>query len=265
MAIAASLDFASASRKTMSPVSADPAADFAAAPNTSVGGASGGVPGSILGDIPALAGLPGQVLAALTSTSTVRRLSRRAILAQEGSVPSQVFVVLRGRVRAVRRSASGREVTLESFHAGDLLADGVVAADRPLMNDWEASEPTEVLAINREAFVAQLQALPSLALTVAAQMLSRLERSKQLAGGLALADVPDRVVAALRLLAATQGESGPDGVVVSNRPTQQEMANSIGACRETVSRVVSDLARRGLVTPRGRTLVISQRLLDTIA
>jgi CRP-like cAMP-binding protein len=153
-------------------------------------------------------------------------------------------------------------VTLETFQAGDLLADGVVVPERQLFNDWEVSEPTEVVALTRQSFVGQLQAAPTLGIIVASQMLARLERSKDLAAGLALADVPGRVIGALRGLAQAEGQSGPEGVVVQNRPTQQEMANSIGACRETVSRIVSDLARRGLITPRGRTLIISQRLMS---
>lgn len=207
-------------------------------------------------------GLSSDVLAALAAGASVRRLSRRALLASEGSIPAHIFIVLSGRIRAVRRSVSGREVTLESFQAGDLLADSVVAPERQLLNDWEASEPAEVLAITREVFVGQFHATPALALTVAAQMLARLDRSKHLAAGLALADVPGRVVAALRDLAQSEGQAGPEGVVVHNRPTQQEMANSIGACRETVSRVVSDLARRGLIIARGRTIIITRQLID---
>ncbi len=241
MAIGASLDFGSRVRKAIPVVAPEMAA---------------------IGGLPLFAALPATMHADLAAGASVRRLSRRGVLAAEGTIPSHVFVVLTGRLRAVRRSVSGREVTLETFEAGDLLADGVVVPGRQLLNDWEASEPAEVLALNREAFVAQLQAVPALALTVAAQFLARLERSKQLAAGLALADVPGRVIGALRALAESQGQAGPDGVVVHNRPTQQEMANSIGACRETVSRVVSDLARRGMITPRGRTLVISRRLLD---
>ncbi|MBC8133174.1 MAG: Crp/Fnr family transcriptional regulator [Deltaproteobacteria bacterium] len=186
------------------------------------------------------------------------------MLAAEGSGSAHVFIILAGRVRAVRRSlSSGREVTLETFQPGDVLADSVFVPERQLLNDWEASEPTEVLAIAREVFVAQLQEVPALALAVAVQMLARLERSKHLAAGLALADVPDRVVSALREMAQLKGKTGPEGIVVHDRPTQQEIANSIGACRETVSRVVSDLARRGLITPRGRTLIISQRLIES--
>ena len=241
MSIAASLDFASRLRKAPSVVGPELAA------------LQGGTLAS---------GLPPSLLAALAAGASVRRLSRRGLLTAEGSVPPAVFVILSGRVRAVRRSGSGREVTLETFQAGDLLADAVVAPARPLSNDWESSEPTEVLAIGREVFVAQMEAAPALALIVMAQILSRLERSKQLAAGLALADVPGRVIAALRDLAGSGGQAEADGVLIQNRPTQQDLANSIGACRETVSRVVSDLARRGLITPRGRALIVSRRLLD---
>lgn len=245
MAIAASLDFSARTRKPQNNIVSGLTPELAA-----------------LGGVALFAGLPPTVHAALAAGATLRRFSRRSLLVSEGSAPSQVFVVLSGKVRAVRRAISGREVTLETFHAGDVLADAVVVPERQLLNDWEASEPTEVLAIGREVFAGQIQAAPALALTLAAQMLGRLERSKQLAAGLALADVPDRVLAALRGLAESHGQAGPEGIVVQNRPTQQEMANSIGACRETVSRVVSDLARRGLITPRGRTLVISRQLLE---
>jgi CRP/FNR family transcriptional regulator, cyclic AMP receptor protein len=241
MAIAASLDFSSRLRSPVPPTSPELAP---------------------LRGIPFLSNLPANVQSALTAGSSVRRLARRAVLAAEGTAPAHVFVLMSGRIRAVRRSISGREVTLETFHPGDVLADGVVVSERQLSNDWEASEASEVLAISRETFTAQLQLAPVLALTLAAQMLARLERSKQLSAGLALADVPGRVATALRGLAESQGQVTPEGTVIPNRPTQQEMANSIGACRETVSRVVSDLARRGLITPRGRTLVVSRRLLD---
>jgi CRP/FNR family transcriptional regulator, cyclic AMP receptor protein len=241
MSIAASLDFSARLRKAAPVVGAELAA---------------------LQGVASISGLPPTLLAALAAGASVRRLTRRGVLAAEGSIPPSVFVIVAGRVRSVRRSDSGREVTLETFGVGDLLADAVVAPERPLSNDWEATESTEVLVISREVFVAQMEAVPGLALTLTGQMLSRLERSKQLAAGLALADVPGRVTAALRALADAQGQPEADGVVVQNRPTQQELANSIGACRETVSRVVSDLARRGLITPRGRALVISRRLLD---
>ena len=96
---------------------------------------------------------------------------------------------------------------------------------------------------------------------MAAALVVRLERSKQLATGLALSDVQDRVVSRLVALGRQDGTPGPEGLLIRNRPTQQELANQIGACRETVSRTVSELVRRGMLTPRGRSLLVSNQLL----
>lgn len=242
MAIATSLDFATRIRKTVATNDPDV---------------------SVLSRFAIFSAAPMPVLAALGAASTMRHVARRGVLLSDGSVPAHVFLVLQGRVRAIRRSDSGREVTLETYRAGDVLTDAILAPGRPLPNEWEASEPTDLLAIGREDLLAQIQAWPTLGLNLAAQLLSRLERTKQLAVGLALADVPDRVTTALRALAKFEGHDTPEGVLIPNRPTQQELANTIGACRETVSRIVSDLARRGLVTPRGRALLISRALLDS--
>jgi CRP/FNR family cyclic AMP-dependent transcriptional regulator len=198
----------------------------------------------------------------LSQACSIRQLARGAILAAEGSIVGQAFLILRGRVRAVRRGESGREITLEVFRPGELIGDAILAPDQPLTNDWEAVEQTAVLVIPREALLAHMRAVPELPIQMGRLLVGRLNRSKDMAVGLALSDVQDRVIEALRLLARQDGEGQemPDGLLIRHRPTQQELANRIGACRETVSRIVSDLTRRGLVTPQGRSLLLSKRL-----
>jgi CRP-like cAMP-binding protein len=163
-------------------------------------------------------------------------------------------------LRAVRRASNGREITVEVFRAGDLLADAALVPGAPLANDWEAAETTSLLMIPREALLSHVRGAPEVALALSAQLLARLERAKDLAVALALSDVESRVVAALVGLGRQDGADGPDGLLIRQRPTQQEIANQIGACRETVSRTVSDLVRRGLVTPRGRSLLLARSL-----
>jgi CRP-like cAMP-binding protein len=160
----------------------------------------------------------------------------------------------------VRRAASGREITVEVFRAGDLLADAALAPGAALANDWEAAETTSLLMIPRDALLTHVRGAPEVAVALAAQLLARLERAKDLAVALALSDVESRVVAALVGLGRQDGTDGPEGMLIRQRPTQQEIANQIGACRETVSRTVSDLVRRGLLTPRGRSLLLARSL-----
>ena len=211
----------------------------------------------------AFAGADPTTLQSLAQACSVRQIARGASLATEGSAINQAFLVIKGHVRAVRRGESGREITLEVFRPGDLIGDAVLAPDQPLTSEWEAVEQVAVLVIPREAILAQLRQLPELQMTLGRILVARLNRSKDMAVALALSDVEDRVIGALRLLARQDGEGQelPDGLLIRHRPTQQELANRIGACRETVSRIVSDLTRRGLVTPQGRSLLLSRRLL----
>jgi CRP-like cAMP-binding protein len=205
-----------------------------------------------------------ETLRALARDATLRAVGRGTNIAPQGGRLDAAFVVVRGKVRAVCRAVNGREISMEVFRAGELVADGALAP-APLAHDWEAVEASTLLMIPREAFVACLRATPEMALALGAELVGRLERSKQLATGLALAGVQERVVSRLVAIGRQDGTPGPDGLLIRNRPTQQELANQIGACRETVSRTVSELVRQGLLTPRGRSLLVSKRLIENAA
>jgi CRP-like cAMP-binding protein len=207
-----------------------------------------------------LVGVSPASLQALAAASSLRTVARGAIVATEGAPSAHVVLVVRGRLRAVRRAANGREVTVEALVAGELLADAAFSPDGIVDSDWEAAESTTVLLLPREAWLSALRGAPDVALAVASRMLARLQRAKDLAVALALSDVEARVVAALIGLARQDGVDDPEGRLIRQRPTQQEIANQIGACRETVSRTVSDLARRGLITPRGKALLLARSL-----
>jgi CRP-like cAMP-binding protein len=203
-----------------------------------------------------------EALRALARDATLRPVNRGATVAAQGARLEGAILVVRGRIRAVCRAVNGREISVEMFRAGDLIADGALAPDMPLANDWEAVESSTLLLIPREALLACLRATPELTLALGAELVARLERSKQLATGLALAGVHERVVSRLVAIGRQDGTPGPEGLLIRNRPTQQELANQIGACRETVSRTVSELVRQGLLTPRGRSLLVSKQLLE---
>jgi CRP-like cAMP-binding protein len=198
----------------------------------------------------------------LSRQATLRTLSRGATVAAQGTRLDAAILVVRGRIRSVCRAPNGREISVEVFRTGDLIADFALAADAPLGNDWEAVETSTLVIIPRDALMTFLRATPEVLLAVAGGLCGRLERSKQLATGIALSGVQERVVSRLVALGQQDGAPQPEGLLIRNRPTQQELANQIGACRETVSRTVSELVRQGLLTPRGRSLLVSKRLVE---
>src|SRR5215471_16101186 len=97
---------------------------------------------------PLLAGASAAALQTLGAASSLRPVARGATVAAEGSAVGHAILVVRGRVRAVRRAPTGREIAVETFRAGELIADGVLSP-AALTNDWEAIEATTLLMIPR--------------------------------------------------------------------------------------------------------------------
>jgi CRP-like cAMP-binding protein len=99
---------------------------------------------------------------------------------------------------------------------------------------------------------------------VLTELSRRLRRADEVIGNLALLDVFGRLAGKLRELAAAEGEEREereDGILIRERPTQSEIASMIGTSRETVSRALSDLARRGFLETGGKKLLLRRALL----
>jgi CRP/FNR family transcriptional regulator, cyclic AMP receptor protein len=207
------------------------------------------------------AAFPPPALTALAATGSLRSFAAGQVVLQEGKGCGSVLLIVKGRLRSVRRTAGGREVTLEVHRAGDVLTEALFDPTALMPNDWVASETTLLLFLPREEFLTQLRQVPEAALSVSRDLERRLGRAKLLACDLALSDVQTRLFRALARLAREDGEPGPEGTVIRKCPTQQEIGNEIGACRETVSRMIAELARQELVSLKGRRLTITPQFL----
>ena len=82
--------------------------------------------------------------------------------------------------------------------------------------------------------VRRLQLLQALA--------QRLRRTNEAMADLVFSDVPGRVAKTLLDLADRFGTPGPDGVRVTHDLTQEELAQLVGASRETVNKALSEFA-----------------------
>ena len=199
-------------------------------------------------------------LAALSLVGSLRSFGSGQIVMAEGASTDEVIVVVRGRLRAVRRADKGREVTLESFREGTVCIDTLFLSGE-LSNDLFASETSLLLFLPRDALLSQIRTNPDAALSLAKDFERRLSGARSMAAGLALADVETRLKNVLFRLAHEEGEIVPGGVLIRKSPTQQELGTMIGACRETVSRIVADFARKGLVRLAGRKLTLASEFL----
>ncbi len=191
-----------------------------------------------------------------------REAAAEAVVVGQEERGDALFVLVRGRVKVVLYGESGREIILRVFgRPGDFFGEMSLLDGQPRSASIVAAEPSSLLVLSREAFREHLRRSSGTALAVMAELSRRLREADAIIGNLALLDVYGRLARKLRDLARAEGEPAPDGVLIRRLPTQQEIAGLIGTSRETVSRALGELSRRGLVRHAGRRLTLHRELL----
>ncbi|MDF1562674.1 MAG: Crp/Fnr family transcriptional regulator [Deltaproteobacteria bacterium] len=172
-----------------------------------------------------------------------------------------LFIIVEGRAKAMLLGESGREMILYVFRPGDFFGEMSLLDNEPRSATVQASEETTVLALRRDAFHRHIEKYPKTALSILREMSARLRRADEIIGSLALLDVYGRVARLLRELADRDGEEVDEGMMIAERPTQQDIAAMIGTSRETVSRALSDFAKRGFVEMSGKSILLRAHFL----
>ncbi len=201
-------------------------------------------------------------VAALERLADVREYEADAVILGQEDPGDALYVLASGKVKVVLYGDSGREIILSIFKSpGDFFGEMSLLDDEPRSATVVAVEPSTLLVLSRAAFRDHIAARPGTAFRVLAELSRRLRRADAIIGNLALLDVYGRLAGKLRELAQAEGEETEDGILVRQRPTQAEIAATIGTSRETVSRALSELARRGYIAMVGKRLLVRRAFL----
>ena len=119
-----------------------------------------------------------------------------------------------------------------------------------------AQENCEVIAINREDFIALLKTNNIVSFNLMTEFAVRLRKSDQQIEALSLSDAEHRIGVSLLNLAEDMGVIRKGKVTIQNLPFQQDIANMAGTSRETVSRVLKILESKSMISKEGHTLII---------
>jgi CRP-like cAMP-binding protein len=216
----------------------------------------------LLRGVPIFADLEPAAAAALERRIDVREFPAEAVVVSQEDPGDALYVLERGKVKVVLYGESGREIILSVFkRPGDFFGEMSLLDDEPRSATVLATEPSRLLVLRRSDFQAHITAHPRTALRALTELSRRLRRADEVIGNLALLDVFGRLARKLRELAASEGEKVDGGVLIRARPTQAEIAAMIGTSRETVSRALSEFARRGYLEMTGKRLMLRSGFL----
>jgi CRP/FNR family transcriptional regulator len=183
-----------------------------------------------------------------------------AVLFIEGQPPRGIFMLCKGKVKLSLCAGDGKTFILKVAQAGDLLGISATIAGKPYESTAETLEPSEVSFIKREDFRRFLKANPDACFRVAEQLGRNYSNACHEVRSLGLSQSSGEKLCKL-LLEWIQRHCAPNDPEPRMRLpiTQDEIAQMIGCCRETVTRLFADLKRRGIADCRTSILRVHDR------
>ena len=179
----------------------------------------------------------------------------------EGEHGDRLYIIASGKVKIVRRSPDGRENLLTIMGPSDMFGELSVFDPGPRTSSVITITDVRAVWMDRDALRAWIAERPQIAEQLLRVLARRLRRTNNDLADLILTDVPGRV--AKQLLALGQRGTPQDGGLrVTHDLTQVEIAQLVGASRETVNKALADFAHRGWIRLEGKSVLIfdSERL-----
>ena len=209
----------------------------------------------MLENVPLFSGLPKEALAEIEQHGSVKSYKKHVIVINQDDETYSLYVILSGSVKVFVSGEDGREVVLNHQQAGDYFGDLALIDKQPRVASVMTMEPSKFMIISREDFLTCLSKNPEIAINLIKPMTSRMRMLAKNVSSLALLDVYGRVARTLLDQSEEQGD-----VLVTEKLTQQEIADMVGASRAMVSRILKDLKEGGYISIEKKRITIHHKL-----
>ena len=174
----------------------------------------------------------------------------------EGEQGDTLFIVLTGKVKVGRRAADGRENMLSVMGPSDMFGELSLFDPGPRTATATVLTDARLASLAHSALRPWISDRPEIAEQLLRVLARRLRRTNDALADLIFTDVPGRVAKALLGLAERFGTQEAEGVRVHHDLTQEELAQLVGASRETVNKALADFASRGWMRVDSRAVTI---------
>jgi CRP/FNR family cyclic AMP-dependent transcriptional regulator len=210
----------------------------------------------VLREAPLFSGLDDDAAEALSASMVENRVMRGDVLFREGDEGDRLYVVTEGKVKLGRTSADGRENLLAILGPGQMFGELSLFDPGPRSATVTAITDCTMQSLAHEELGRWLDGRPEVARALLVQLAVRLRKANDVVADLVFSDVPGRVAKALLDLSSRFGRVADDGVHVHHDLTQEELAQLVGASRETVNKALADFASRGWLRLEARSVVL---------
>jgi CRP-like cAMP-binding protein len=195
---------------------------------------------------------------ALSGSFVRHTFDRGEMIFRQGDAGAHLYLVESGRVKITTLAADGREAFVAIIGPGQVFGELSLFELQQRTADARTMEPTIMHALAHEDFRPYVAAHPEVAWELLKVLVRMVRRQDQAIQDMVFLDVGGRVARRLLDLADQHGDDAGGGAIRIDVPiTQEELAQMVGASRESVNKALGSFMDRGWVALEGRHYVVS--------
>ncbi len=173
----------------------------------------------------------------------------------EGSKPSGVFCLKKGKIKIHKTGSHKKEQILRFAREGELLGTRAMIRNEYFTSSATSIEESVLCFIPKHEFISELKKENNLKSFVLGNLSNNLKIAEDKITQLSISSIAQRLaIVILRLIEVYGFEK--DGKTVAIELTREEMANLVGAVNETTIRLLSKLRKKKLISLNGRKLSV---------
>ncbi len=190
----------------------------------------------------------------IAAFTVVKHIAKGDYLFHQASPAHGIFIVRAGAVKLHRVNSLGREQVIHVFRPTESFGEETLAVEGGYPADACATEPSEVLLVQKRGFLAMLKRQPELALCLLRAMDHHVKLLISLLDDLTLKDVKTRF--ALWLLHHCPNPASREPIAIRFPSTKRVLAAELGTVSETLSRTVAKFRDWNLLAVEGNTVTL---------
>lgn len=188
-----------------------------------------------------------------------------AVVLMEGQAARGIYIVCQGRVKLMTTNADGKTLIVKIAHPGEVLGLQSVVTGHAYELTVETLQPSQLAYISSENFLRFLKTHGDACLRATQHLSHDCQSAYEVIRSIGLCHSVPGKLARLLLQWSAEGHVSNGTIRMKLALTHEELAQLIGSSRETVTRILGDLKRRGVLELHGATLLIrNQSALESL-
>ncbi len=195
----------------------------------------------------------------IAGTAVMQHKSRKEVLYFPAETSDCVYILKEGRVKIYRQTADGKEIILNIITPGEMFGELGIAGQQKREEVAEVLEDAIVCSIALKDMQALMQCMPNLNTEILKRLGSRVKKVQNRLESLICKNVEQRIRTLIREIAQEHGRiiaGDPGQIEVKLGLTHAEIAKLTATCRQSVSSLLRDMEKQGLIKYDRRRIYI---------